>query len=259
MTNHPPLAFLSSSRLPQPAITGTAGGQRQRGVTLFVILVMVLLVTLAALWGSRTALFNEFFIGNDVDYQRAFEAASAMIEDAEQDIRGHNTDGSECEPQATRPDVCRMQGLAFPDQQEDVAGFLDDILTATGVSSTGCIKGICRKQTNMQDWWEDKDTFAAMRAVGARYGQFTGAGKRDNALLNETADDHGAWYWVEVLPYTHGASGVLETVGAAADNPTLHLSLRPRLLYRITAIAKGRREGTMVVLQQTYARQRLDR
>lgn len=219
----------------QPTPPRTPLPQRQRGVTLFVILVLVLLVTLAALWGSRTALFNELFVGNDADYQRAFEAASAMIEDAERDIRGTRSGG----------------GIQLPDQQQDVADFLDQINV-----THGCNQGLCVKRTGQQDWWEDAATFSAMQGVGARYGQYTGAGKRDNALLSETGADRGAWYWIEVLPYAENASGLLITQGD--NNRALPLAIQPRLVYRITAIAKGQRQGTMVVLQQTYARQTLD-
>ncbi len=60
----------------------------QRGISLFIVIVLVMLSMLLALWGSRTSLFNEMIVGNDADYQRAFEAAQALIQDAEFDIRG---------------------------------------------------------------------------------------------------------------------------------------------------------------------------
>ena len=52
---------------------------RQRGIALFVVLVFVMLSMLLALWASRTSLFNEMVVGNDADYQRAFEAALPCI------------------------------------------------------------------------------------------------------------------------------------------------------------------------------------
>ena len=42
--------------------------------------------------------------------------------------------------------------------------------------------------------------------------------------------------------------------GAAANN-LLTLNLKPNVVYRITALAYGRKGNTMAVLQQTYARQ----
>ncbi len=48
---------------------------------------------LLALWAARTSLFNEMIVGNDADYQRAFEAAQALLQDAELDIRRESPDG----------------------------------------------------------------------------------------------------------------------------------------------------------------------
>ena len=69
---------------------------RQQGVALFVVIVFVMLSMLLALWASRTSLFNEMVVGNDADYQRAFEAAQTLLQDAELDIRRENPDGSPC-------------------------------------------------------------------------------------------------------------------------------------------------------------------
>ena len=68
----------------------------QKGVSLFVVIVFVMLSMLLALWASRTSLFNEMLVGNDADYQRAFEAAQALLQDAELDIRGETADGTVC-------------------------------------------------------------------------------------------------------------------------------------------------------------------
>ena len=42
-----------------------------------------------------------------------------------------------------------------------------------------------------------------------------------------------------------------------AETSQLPLNLDVYVTYRITALAKGRKEGTTVVLQETYARQRM--
>ncbi len=44
----------------------------------FIVMVSVMLSMLLALWASRTSLFNEMVVGNDTDYQFAFEAAQAL-------------------------------------------------------------------------------------------------------------------------------------------------------------------------------------
>ena len=68
--------------------------KHQQGIALYVIIVLVLLSMLLALWASRTALFNELIVGNNADYQRAYEAAEAMLEDAKNDISQQNILGA---------------------------------------------------------------------------------------------------------------------------------------------------------------------
>ncbi len=84
----------------------------QRGVALFVVLILVLLTTLLVVWASRSALFNEMITGTDSDYQRAFEAAQAMVRDAELDLQGKRSDGTPCgsEPAGTAFANCRPAG-----------------------------------------------------------------------------------------------------------------------------------------------------
>ena len=70
--------------------------KNQQGIALFVVIILVMLSMLLALWASRTSLFGEMLVGNDADYQRAFEAAQSLIQDAELDIRGEKADGTLC-------------------------------------------------------------------------------------------------------------------------------------------------------------------
>jgi type IV pilus assembly protein PilX len=95
--------------------------------------------------------------------------------------------------------------------------------------------------------------------IGARYGQYTGAAlgtsdKPANPILSDTsAADRGGWYWIEVLPYMDTKNfGLI----AGSPNNLLSLNLKPNVVYRITALAYGRKPNTMVVLQQTYAQQK---
>lgn len=94
----------------------TCAAQRQKGIALFIVVVLVMLSMLLALWASRSALFNEMFVGNDADYQRALEAAQALLQDAELDIRGEQASGAACAASSSQPSVCRSgAGIAqFP-------------------------------------------------------------------------------------------------------------------------------------------------
>lgn len=232
------------------------GGTRQRGIALLVVMLVVLLSSLLALWAFRSSLVNETLVGNDADYQRAFEAAQAMLQDAELDIRGERADGSQCVPDPAVPAICRTGStVAFIDENRELPGLLARLETAP----TRCLHGVCQKRTGAQDFWTTKSTLDAMTAatVGARYGQYTGAlpaagsTATINPLLTETAAGRGAWYWIEVMPYSTNPGGLLE------GRSQLELNLNPNVVYRITAVATGMKANTQVVLQSTFARQKL--
>ena len=251
---------------------------RQRGVALLTVLVFTMLTMLGALWASRTSLFNEMVVGNDADYQRAFEAAQALLQDAELDIRSAEPDGKtqitsdgvDCTPGG---DVCRL-GLSnyqIPNEQQDVGRLISELSSKT--ASQQCWRGLCAKRTGKQDFWNDETTLKAMATpdAGARYGRFTGA-KQGSATENEMANpllqwnastpyNQGGWYWIEVLPYVKQAAAGGLIVDATADTDTgsadiLRLSATPNVVYRITAVVHGRKPGTQVVLQETYVQQR---
>ena len=244
----------------------------QRGVALFVVIVFVLLTMLAALWASRTALFGEMIVGNDADYQRAFEAAQALLQDAELDIREEHADGTPWRqsdaartlnaPCEANSDICRTK--ADLPRPPETAEDLGDLLAHLKTQSTGCQHGLCLKRTGKQDFWNDATTLAAMTTanVGARYGQYTGASKGDssnpaNPILQQTGAGKGGWYWIEVLPYDQSSksSGVIVGGSGSTNLDLLPLNLKPHVVYRITALAQGLKPNTRVVLQQTYARQ----
>lgn len=239
---------------------------QQQGVALFVVIVFVMLSMLLALWASRTSLFNEMIVGNDADYQRAFEAAQALLQDAELDIRSENPDGSPCTGASCRNNI----GAAYkiPVDSPEVTPLLADL----DLEATKCKDGLCLKRAGRQDFWNTNSSTTLQAGevkledmikpnVGARFGQYSGATAGNtstpaNPILADTsANDRGGWYWIEVLRYDESSknSGVIVS-GTVTDN-LLRLSLKPNLVYRITALAFGRKPGTMAVLQQTYVRQ----
>ena len=231
---------------------------RQRGIALFVVLVFVMLSMLLALWASRTSLFNEKVVGNDADYQRAAEAAQALLQDAELDIRGERADGTVCT--GTAP-VCR-QGVhiaKIPVEAKDIASLLADLEAVS--AGPRCKNGLCLKRTGNQDFWnESAANLTAMQGVGTRYGTYTGAKVGDdnapaNPILRNTTAGQGGWYWIEVLPYTPDAANANLIAGSGANY--LAINVQPNVIYRITAMAQGRKDSTRAVLQQTYVRHRL--
>ena len=231
--------------------------RQQRGVALFVVIVVVMLSMLLALWAARSSLFNEIIVGNDADYRRAFDAAQAMLQDAEMDIRGVKPDGSVCTPVDDKGNVCRRTTTVYFDiETKDLADLLSTI--QTNQSTTLCYMGICQKRTSAQDFWNDATTFAAMTAtgVGAQYGQFTGANASTtgNPILKNSADGNGgAWYWVEMMPYVDPNVSLLASLPANSNVARFAPSRKKLFIYRITAIANGMKAGNQVVLQSTLS------
>lgn len=255
-----------------------AAPRKQSGVALFVVMIFVMLSMLLALWASRSSVFNELLVGNDADYQRAFSAAQALIQDAELDIQGMNADGSACTPSASDVQVCRRAiKEQFPIEEKEVGTLLAD-LDSLPVSGPKCRNGMCLKRSDRpgkndkQDFWNNASSSAGITLaqmtgthasdsspVGARYGQFTGAalGSDDDPahpiLRDRSAANKGGWYWIEVMPYDGAAGNSGLIVGGSSNLP---LNLIPNVAYRITALAYGLKNSTQVVLQETYVRQK---
>lgn len=237
----------------------------QQGVALFVVIVFVMLSMLLALWASRTSLFNELVVGNDADYQRAFEAAQALLQDAELDIRGEGPDGNTCVGASCRDNM--PAAFKIPLEKQEVTPLLADL----DQQPTKCRDGLCTKRDGRQDFWNTTLTTSLLGGearlsdmtqpnVGARYGQYSGAAVGTSSLpanpvlADTSANDRGGWYWIEVMPYDESSKNAGVVVGGNNAN-LLRLNLKPTVAYRITALAYGRRPGTMAVLQQTYVRQ----
>jgi len=253
----------------------------QHGVALFVVIVFVMLSMLLALWASRTSLFNEMLVGNDVDYQRAFEAAQALIQDAELDIRGENPNGTACSSANCREKQVGIPQIPLETQE------VTPLLTFLDLQETKCLRGLCTKRTGRQDFWNYTNTTnpapsnlvpgevtlekMTQATVGARYGQYTGAtagstSSPANPILmwdGTTPANQGGWYWIEIMPYdqSSNSSGVIVKPSTAKTTDFISLNLSPNVAYRITAVAFGRKRDsannplTMAVLQQTYVRQ----
>ncbi|KQW57617.1 PilX N-terminal domain-containing pilus assembly protein [Variovorax sp. Root411] len=207
----------------------------QRGFSLFIVLIMLLLSALLAVGGARMAQLLESMAGNQREYQRAFEAAEAALLDAERDIRQLAFDATtqtyvKCSALAASP--CRKagDGRVFPDRD---TGW---VTAYVGQGANSCGQGICyfagidsvsaASGSEAYKFW----TRAAYSNLHAAYGQFTGAPDAGSPALAS------ARYWIEVI-----------------DRPR---SGEP--LYRITALSTGARTAstaggtTRVVLQVSF-------
>ncbi|QIL82682.1 pilus assembly protein PilX [Diaphorobacter sp. HDW4A] len=235
---------------------------RETGVALYVVIIIVLMISLLSIWAARIAFFHEILTSNEADHQKTFEAAQILMKDAELDIRHMLASGALCPMTSSDGNICRVSApVHFPVDR----GEMVDLVTYLDTLPTGCALGICRKRPGIQDFWSDAVLLLNMTAtnVGARYGQFTGAvsGPGGNPVLaiNETAknakDLKGAWYWIEVLPFADAQIGLLSSYENNPHLKTYAPDSRQPWIYRITVFAKGRKNGTEVVLQSLISLQ----
>lgn len=234
---------------------------RQKGIALYVVIVLVLLSMLLALWASRSALFGEVVVGNDADYRRTFEAAQAMLQDAEFDIRGAKPNGAICTSDPADGDVCRRTTSVYFDfESKDLEKMLAEVQDKN--NTVKCYKGICHKRADPQDFWNDTTTLSAMKAVnvGAHYGQFTGADAAStaNPILSGRGTTQRAWYWIEVLPYVDPHVSLLAGMPPSSNVELFAPSRKKPWVYRITALAEGNKPSTIVVLQSTLSVQAVE-
>ncbi|OGB21179.1 MAG: hypothetical protein A3I66_20405 [Burkholderiales bacterium RIFCSPLOWO2_02_FULL_57_36] len=217
-----------------------AGGVRQRGISLIMVMLIMVLVVLTSLGASRSSFFNETVTGNEADYNRAYMAAEALVQDAQLDINGQSAPGVVC------INGCRPSGtpsLAQPTFPENTTEH--DQLKAA-LAAAQCAQGICAPSvwpTNAlpDNFWMTPATLAINTARAATYGQFTGAVPAANGNPILTANPSAGWYWVEVILFN--ASGCAAGTGAC---PPIN---RP-FVYRITAVAKGK--GNTIAVIQTF-------
>lgn len=225
---------------------------KQRGIALFTVLVMVLLSLLLVLGASKTALFNELITGNDADYQRALEAAQLLLKDAERDIVGYKEDGTVCN--ATGGYIgCHQEstGAYFPLAVSDFLVLSDKVSSSLPPCLNGICTNLCPSATTgfcvdlVPRFWSTSTLLATMTPLGARYGQYTLAspGTTGNKILTGGK----SWYWVEVIPYAEFYMG---KASAAPNDKSVPY------IYRITAVAQGSKPGTQAVVQTLVALRR---
>lgn len=197
----------------------------QRGFSLIVVLLMLLVVTVLAVGAAQLALVSERSARNDRDADIAFQAAEAALSDAERDVLGPNTSA--------------MQRLCLFDAR-DVAAF------TAGCGASGPQQGLCAtSEPGAEPAWMRAD-FSAEGGNSVRYGTFTGqvylsAGSTPGARAG-ALPARAPRYVIEAMRNRGGwQTGQLRS--ASARDAT-HL-------FRITAIGFGPHDDTQVRLQTT--------
>lgn len=223
----------------------------QRGISLIVVMVMLLLGVLLAIGTVRNNLLQESLVSNESDYQRAFAAAEALVADAEMDIRGVAPGGGPCQNNPAL-EGCRDKAgnqMYIPLDRRD----LDDLVVRMNslVPGAPCVQGICfpvNETALGANWWDPASPqWAVMQANGATYGQYT----RNAALTaadstNELLMRPTSLYWIEVMEYN--TKDAINNPSGALPVPSQDLPF----VYRITAIVDGVKPGTRVVLRSIF-------
>lgn len=251
--------------------------QSQRGVSLLIVL-MVLLLTMTAIAGAlRVANLNEALVGSGSDYQRTLAAAEALLQDAETDIRGRlppydktqadGQVGTPCLPDSTgladRANVIGCRNVTNPPSSGNQPWFprnpdeYDSVAAIVAAHSNQlCSAGICvpgsgtfYSNTSPNTGTPIENNLNAMLPLGAFYGQFTGVQPgtvSSNPVLTSNTTPPFARYWVEVLRYG-------KAVGASSN---LAFDYEPDdlapFVYRITVVAQGLKPGSKVVLRSLF-------
>jgi type IV pilus assembly protein PilX len=205
-------------------------------VALLVVMVVLALGSLLALGAARTSWLNEHLVSSLSDQQRAQAAAEALIQDAQDDIRGQRADGSAC---STAPTDAGCRGPRAENRPffPTVVGELPELAARIGPGQD-CRDGICLPDSVTRLTPQSMATRLVQEAapggpqtLGARYGQFTGARSSQPLLSGAPAR---AWYWVEVFQ-----------MDSLTGNPSL-------FVYRINAYVQGHKPGTRVMLRSVY-------
>lgn len=203
-------------------------------MALLVTMVMVLLAALLLASALRTAWFNELVAGTEVDYQRSFEHAQALLRDAQLDIEG---------PRGADP-----PGNGQPWFPRPNAGEIEALRALLAGRKPSCLQGICLPEGVAPEFWRaPAGELEKMKAVAAHYGEFSPAAPlpASDPLLSGKG-----WYWVEVLAFDLAAP---PPAGTEALVPDADLPF----VYRITAIAEGRKPATRAVLQSVLVRKKV--
>jgi type IV pilus assembly protein PilX len=192
---------------------------RQRGATLIVTMLMLVLVLLLGIAGARVALQGEKTTRNDRDRQIAFQAAEAALLDAETDI--------EASPHAEKS---RSQ---FFDQYAATGFPADGNTCASGMDNPSL--GLCRPAPEgATPIWQSIDFLnTTAHSSSVPYGRFTG---RIFPTAGGSLPVQAPRYIIELIPD--------KRPGQRADKPVY--------LYRITAVGFGPNDHTQVALQTIY-------
>jgi type IV pilus assembly protein PilX len=212
---------------------------RQRGFSLIVSLMMLIVIIILGISGSQMAINEERGSRADRDRQIAFQAAEAAIKDAEQEIYGAGSPA--CTVAGIVPSARMRQGTGVCFTESFNLGYY-----APGCSS-GTNAGLCA-QTDVPIYLDPNVQFVA-DAKGSgnghtvAYGTFTGKQYGSQVTLGTTlpVSAYPPRYVIEHIPKNTSLNG-------SSDSGGYNI-----FMWRVTAIGFGANPNTQVMLQAAVA------
>ena len=196
--------------------------RRQRGVTLVIVLMLLVIVTLLGVGAARIALLGERTTRNARDYHIAWQAADAALMDAQFDIRGPNSGSAQ------------RVALFTP---ENTSNFVP------GCNTSAEFRGMCAPSEGKPVWAQVDFLDDGADAPTVAYGTFTGRAFDSGATGVKPA--RVPRYMIEVVRDQ-------TPMGSAASNTG---SKAAPIMYRITSMGFGPREDVQVVLQIAFKKE----
>lgn len=189
----------------------------QRGVTLVIVLMLLVIVTLLGVGAARISLLSERSARNDRDYQVAWQSAEAALMDAQFDIRG---------PGGTREALFN---------ENNTSVFL------AGCNTNSLYRGLCEPAVEgAKPVWASVDFLdTSAGATTVAYGTYTG--RTFDAGSTGVKPARAPRYLIEWVPDS-------TPLGSASSGA------KP-IMYRVTAMGFGPREDVQVVMQIAFKKE----
>lgn len=208
---------------PWPGALNTGMARPQRGLSLIIVMLILIVVSVLGIGGIRISMMAERGTRNDRDLQIAWQAAEAGLVDAQFDI-----DGRSMGSVANRGDIFKRSNV-------DLSKFIADC----GAADQS--KGLCSLKTSGKPAWLEKADYAGGSNT-VPFGAFTGrsflAGKKGTQPAKPPR------YVIEPMLDRYGAKSYRTTDPNSNDPPSY--------VFRVTTMGFGPNEETQAVLQMVY-------
>jgi type IV pilus assembly protein PilX len=202
---------------------GRSHGRRQKGVSLIVVLLILIVVSILGVGGAQIAIQAEHSARNDRDMQLAWQSAEAALQDAEFDIHGPGTNNRSA-----------LLG-SLPNLDNFVAGCGKASKEADQTNT----QGLCLLERTGKPAWQTVDfTATGADARTVEFGRFTGRA----FAAGDTGQPTG-------LKPVQAPRYVIEPI---ADPGNRDLSSTAAYVFRVTAMGFGPRKDIQAVAQIIY-------